>query len=188
MCIGVSTHSSKTPSPTFLPSHLLKLQTFQAPPFLAIPSYILVFREPPPPPHHTHTHRAFPTGGDGGSVPTTRKFAHSSPHWKNSLHSRLPPSPHTPNFYFSSHQRLTPPPPPRFNFIVLGKNYANFLILIDVQYSQKAFFSFEKGWNSQNHSSSGSHLLIKKFPLPSKISEFPHPPLTTICKTLSPKN
>ena len=30
------------------------------------------------------------------------------------------------------------------------------LILIDVQYSQKAVFSFEKGLNCQNHSSSGS--------------------------------
>ena len=30
------------------------------------------------------------------------------------------------------------------------------LILIDVQYSQKAVFSFEKGSNCQNHSSSGS--------------------------------
>ena len=29
------------------------------------------------------------------------------------------------------------------------------LILIDVQYSQKAVFSFEKGSNSQNHFSSG---------------------------------
>ena len=30
------------------------------------------------------------------------------------------------------------------------------LILIDVQHSQKAVFSFEKGLNRQNHSSSGS--------------------------------
>ena len=34
------------------------------------------------------------------------------------------------------------------------------LILIDVQYSQKAVFSFEKGLNGQNHSS-GSHHPIK---------------------------
>ena len=38
------------------------------------------------------------------------------------------------------------------------------LILIDVQYSQNAVFSFEKGSNHQNHSSS-SHHLVKKFPL-----------------------
>ena len=53
------------------------------------------------------------------------------------------------------------------------------LILIDVQYSQKAVFSFEKGLNHQNHSSSGS--LQKKSPPPSKISDPPH---TTIWKTL----
>ena len=59
------------------------------------------------------------------------------------------------------------------------------LILIDVQYSQKAVFSFEKGSNCQNHSSSGSHHLLKN-PL-SQIfdsaywEEFTHPhprPLT----------
>ena len=36
------------------------------------------------------------------------------------------------------------------------------LILIDVQYSQNAVFSFENFSNRQNHSSSGSHHLIKK--------------------------
>ena len=45
-------------------------------------------------------------------------------------------------------------------------------ILIDVQYSQKAVFSFEKGSNCQNHSSSGSLHLVKKF-APVK---FPIPP------------
>ena len=39
------------------------------------------------------------------------------------------------------------------------------LILIDVQYLQNAVFSFEKGSNHQNHSSSGSQHLVKKFPL-----------------------
>ena len=38
------------------------------------------------------------------------------------------------------------------------------LILIDVQYSKKAVFSFEKSLNRQNHSSSGSLHLVKKFP------------------------
>ena len=37
------------------------------------------------------------------------------------------------------------------------------LILIDVQYSQKAVFSFEQGSNGQNHSS-GSHHPVKKSP------------------------
>ena len=49
------------------------------------------------------------------------------------------------------------------------------LILIDVQYSQKAVFSFEKGLNGQNHSSSGSHHPVKKIP-PSKISDYRSPP------------
>ena len=35
------------------------------------------------------------------------------------------------------------------------------LILIDVQYLQKAVFSFEKGSNHQNHSSSGSNHPVK---------------------------
>ena len=39
------------------------------------------------------------------------------------------------------------------------------LILIDVQYLQNIVFSFEKGSNSQNYSSSGSHQPIKKSPL-----------------------
>ena len=37
-------------------------------------------------------------------------------------------------------------------------------ILIDVQYLQNIVFSFEGGSNGQNHSSSGSHHLVKKFP------------------------
>ena len=38
------------------------------------------------------------------------------------------------------------------------------LILIDVQYSQKEVFSFGKGSNRQNHSSSGSLPPAKKIP------------------------
>ena len=38
------------------------------------------------------------------------------------------------------------------------------LILIDVQYSQNAVFSFEKFLNRQNHSSSDSHHLVKNSP------------------------
>ena len=66
------------------------------------------------------------------------------------------------------------------------------LSLIDVQYSQTAVFSFEKGSNRQNHFSSGSVHPAKKIPPPSKISDSPHwgiypllpPPLTAIWKTL----
>ena len=47
-------------------------------------------------------------------------------------------------------------------------------ILIDFQYSQKAVFSFEKGSNHQNHSSSGSLHLVKKFP-PVKFPILPNP-------------
>ena len=36
------------------------------------------------------------------------------------------------------------------------------LVLIGVQYSQKASFGFEKGLVGQNHPSSGSHFPIKK--------------------------
>ena len=39
------------------------------------------------------------------------------------------------------------------------------MILIDVQYPQNAVFSFEKGSNRQNHSSSGSLPMVKKSPL-----------------------
>ena len=39
-------------------------------------------------------------------------------------------------------------------------------ILIDTQSSQKAVFSFEKGSNYQNHSSSGSLHLVKNLPPP----------------------
>ena len=48
------------------------------------------------------------------------------------------------------------------------------LILIDVQYSQNAVFSYEKGSNRQNHSSSPPGKKIRS----SKISD-PHPPPPT---------
>ena len=47
------------------------------------------------------------------------------------------------------------------------------LILIDVQYSQNSVFSFEKFLNRQNHSSLGSHYLVKKFP-PAVFTTFWH--------------
>ena len=59
------------------------------------------------------------------------------------------------------------------------------LILIDVQYSQKAVFSFEKGLNRQNHCSSGFLHPVKKSSL-SKISDPPHPP--GICNKTETKN
>ena len=57
------------------------------------------------------------------------------------------------------------------------------LVLIDVQYSQNAVFSFEKDSNCQNHSSTGSHHPVKKSPHPQQNFQF-LPPLTAIWKTL----
>ena len=56
------------------------------------------------------------------------------------------------------------------------------LILIDVHCSQNAVFSFEKGSNSQNHFSSGSHHPVKI--LPPGWRNLPPHPLTAIWKTL----
>ena len=51
------------------------------------------------------------------------------------------------------------------------------LILIDVQYSQKAVFSFEKGLNCQNHYSLGSLHLVMPPPPTRKFSDSPLPTL-----------
>ena len=56
------------------------------------------------------------------------------------------------------------------------------LILIDVQYSQKAVCRFEKGSNSQNHFSLGPHHLVKEMPPPEKFASSPSS-LNTIWKT-----
>ena len=61
------------------------------------------------------------------------------------------------------------------------------LILIDVQYSQKAVFSFEKGLNCQNHYSLGSLHLVTPPPAPPQPEKFlipPYPLFTNIWKTL----
>ena len=47
------------------------------------------------------------------------------------------------------------------------------LILIDVQYSQKAVFSFEKGFNCQNNSSPGSFRPVKEISPPLKFPILP---------------
>ena len=63
-----------------------------------------------------------------------------------------------------------------FNFVLFGHldtQVMLILILIDIQYSQKAVFSCEKGSNGQNHSSSGLHHLVKKSR--NKISNPPTP-------------
>ena len=66
-----------------------------------------------------------------------------------------------------------------FNFILYGHTCCANLILIDVQYSLEAVFSFEKGLNGQNHSS-GFHHAVKN-PC-SKISDSP-PSLSAIWTT-----
>ena len=54
----------------------------------------------------------------------------------------------------------------------LGSQFMLILVLIDVQHSQRAIFTIEKGSIGQNHSSSGSHCLLKK----SSPTKFPIPP------------
>ena len=55
------------------------------------------------------------------------------------------------------------------------------LILIDVQYSKKTVFSFEKGLNPQNHSSSGSLHLVQNRPAPPPHNHNPLPRFEKPC-------
>ena len=103
--------------------------------------------------------------------------------------SRLPP---LPNFYFPPHPKMQFPHyitifklQPNKNIIFICSHCSCtifvlisysldtqdmlILILIDVKYSQKAVFSFEKGLNGQNHSTSGSHPLVKRSPHQQKV-------------------
>ena len=105
--------------------------------------------------------RVFPTGGMGESPPTNKKFAH------------LPPPHH---IFIPSYRRSIQPNKNLFScrhcsctiFVLISYSFKAqimlILILIDVQYSQNAEFSFEKFSIRQNHSSSGSHHLVKKTP------------------------
>ena len=90
-----------------------------------------------------------------GSPTTNQKFAHSPPPHQIFI-------PFDQNIIFScSHCSCT-------IFCLSSYSFETqvmlILILIDVQYSQNAVFSFEKFSNCQNHSSSGSHYLVKKSP------------------------
>ena len=49
-------------------------------------------------------------------------------------------------------------------FVLISYSLDTQVMLIDLQYSQKAVFSFEKGLNHQNHSTSGSYYPVKKSP------------------------
>ena len=65
----------------------------------------------------------------------------------------------------------------------LDTQFMLILILIDVQYSQKAVFNFEKGWNHQDHYSSGSLHLVKTSPRFPPLGRIYYPPhLTAIGK------
>ena len=117
------------------------------------------------------------------------KWGESYPHLQNFHPRRLHARPH----------QVFIPPPLSNNFqVITQKNsifscsncYCSIIVLIshsldteimsifiltDVQYSQKAVFSFQKGSNRQDYSSSGSLHLVKN--PPSKISDSPHNPL-----------
>ena len=127
-----------------------------------------------------------------GVPPNSQISALISSTWKHSPSRLLP-------------LQLTFIPPPLSSFLVVDIcSFTTFLltsyflytqvmlikILIDVQYLQKADFSFENGLNSQNYSFSGAHHRppIKIFP-PSRISHShwetsPAPLLNNIWKTV----
>ena len=123
------------------------------------------------------TSQGFPYWG----VPTTsRKFAH--PPWRKITPTKFlsPPLPLPTKQQFSSYNPIKTTflavaiasAPFCFNFILFWHTgHVNFYF--DVQYSQEDVFSFKKGSNRQNHSSSGSLHPVKKFSPPSKISESP---------------
>ena len=99
--------------------------------------------------------------GDGGVLSNNKKFGHL-------------PTPH--QIYIPSHRNSILQNKFFFSwvdcsctiFVLISYSFKGqsmlILILIDAQYSQNAVFSFEKFLNRQNHSSSGSHHLVKRFP------------------------
>ena len=99
--------------------------------------------------------------GDGGVLSNNNKFGHL-------------PTPH--QIFIPSHRKSIQPNKIFFScvhcsctiFVLISYSFKGqsmlILILIDAQYSQNAVFSFEKFLNRQNHSSSGSHHLVKRFP------------------------
>ena len=101
-------------------------------------------------------YEVFPTGG-WGSPATNQTFACSLLPTKSQFNLIK-----TKNISFScSHCSCT-------IFVLISYSFKTqimlILILIDVQYSQNAVFSFKKFSICQNHSSSGSHRLVKISP------------------------
>ena len=103
--------------------------------------------------------------GEGvlGSPPTNQKFSHSPPPHQifiPSLQKSIQPNKKIKTSFLAVVIASVP-------FLIsysFETQIMLILILIDAQYSQNAVFSFEKFLNRQNHSSSGSHHLVKKSP------------------------
>ena len=95
-------------------------------------------------------YRVFPNGGGTPGLPPHQPKISSLPHQLE----KSPPSPTKSQFCSI--------------FVLISFSLDIWvmliLILIDVQYSRKAVFSFEKGLNCQNHSSSGFLHPVEKFP------------------------
>ena len=93
----------------------------------------------------------------------------------HSLDSLPPPGkmiPPSPNFYSPTKQQFSCYNPIKTSFLAVV--VAPVLFPFDVQYLENGVFSFEKGLNGQNHSSTHFHHPMKKS-LPSP--KFPNPPL-----------
>ena len=95
----------------------------------------------------------------GESLPHLPKICSCPPHLEKFPHRIHAPPPSTTSSIFScSHWSCS-------IFVLISYSLDTqvmlIFILIDVQYSQKAVFSLEKGSNCQNHSSSGSFHLVK---------------------------
>ena len=110
--------------------------------------------------------QGFPYWRDGGVLPPTKNFPIHLPPPTPNFYS-LPPKVNSTrqkdkNFIFSCSHCSCP------IFVLISNSFETqvmlILILIDVQYSQNAGFSFQKFSILQNHSSSCSHHLVKKSP------------------------
>ena len=112
---------------------------------------------------YIYIYKIFLTGGMDSEYPSSPQPAKNlliSPHPFRKIPPRV--DYHPSDFYSPP---PTPLPSPKKNkksiSYSLDTQIVLILILIDVQYSQKAVFSFEKGLNCQNHSSSGSLTPVK---------------------------
>ena len=140
----------------------------------------------------THKVQSFTFWVMGKASPHLPKFAQSLPPGKIPHRVDAPPPPPPPKKKKNTHthQKSISPHPPNNIFKVQPNKNVIFccshcsctifmlisysldtqvmliLILIHVQYSQKAVFSFEKGLNNQNHSLSSSHDFMSSYGTP----------------------